>query len=124
MRNSPSWIALYMGVLMAGGIACLLNGWWQAEELAEAIADVDCGLVFADPPRAARIADAGLPTTVIAIDDRPRLAEALAPVTNRAAGEAPPPALTGEANATTLFSPGSTDRKTVGQGKRASKRVN
>src|SRR3546814_15309547 len=61
MCNSPSWIALYMGVLMAGGIACLLNGWWQAEELAEAIADVDCGLVFADPPRAARTADPGLP---------------------------------------------------------------
>src|SRR3546814_15020364 len=62
MRNSPSWIALYMGVLMAGGIACLLHGWWQAEELAAAIADVDCGLVFADPPRAARIADAGWPS--------------------------------------------------------------
>ena len=29
MRNSPSWIVLYMAVLMAGGIATLLNGWWQ-----------------------------------------------------------------------------------------------
>src|SRR3546814_8171810 len=101
-----------MCVLMAGGMACLLNGWWQAEELAEASADVDCGLVFADPPRAARIADAGLPTTVIAIDDRPRLAEALAPVTNRAAGDAPLPALTGEDDATILFTSGSTGRST------------
>lgn len=32
MRNSPSWIALYMGVVMAGGIATLLNGWWTPEE--------------------------------------------------------------------------------------------
>ena len=24
MRNSPSWIALYMGIVMAGGVACLL----------------------------------------------------------------------------------------------------
>ena len=36
MRNSPSWIVLYMGILMAGGVATLLNGWWQAEELAAA----------------------------------------------------------------------------------------
>src|SRR3546814_20354163 len=34
MRNSTSWIALYMGVLLAGGIACLPNGLWQAEGLA------------------------------------------------------------------------------------------
>ena len=39
MRNSPSWITLYMGITMAGGIACLLNGWWQSEELASAISD-------------------------------------------------------------------------------------
>ena len=37
---------------MAGGVATLLNGWWQAEELAAAIAEVECALVFADPPRA------------------------------------------------------------------------
>ncbi|RIA44591.1 acyl-CoA synthetase (AMP-forming)/AMP-acid ligase II [Hephaestia caeni] len=110
MRNSPSWIALYMGVLMAGGIACLLNGWWQAEELAEAIRDVDCGLVFADPPRRERIAGAGLATTVIAIDDRPRLAEALAPVTSPAGGDAALPALTGDDDATILFTSGSTGR--------------
>ena len=26
MRNSPSWIVLYMGIVMAGGVATLLNG--------------------------------------------------------------------------------------------------
>ena len=29
-----------MGVLMAGGVATLLNGWWEPEELAQAIDDV------------------------------------------------------------------------------------
>ena len=33
MRNAPSWIVLYMGTLMAGGVATLLNGWWQGGEL-------------------------------------------------------------------------------------------
>ena len=40
-----------MGVLMAGGVATLLNGWWQAEELQAGVEDVGCTLVFADPPR-------------------------------------------------------------------------
>ena len=30
MRNCPSWIVDYMGILKAGGVATLLNGWWQA----------------------------------------------------------------------------------------------
>ena len=30
MRNCPSWIVAYMAVLKAGGVATLLNGWWQA----------------------------------------------------------------------------------------------
>ena len=109
MRNSPSWIALYMGILMAGGIATLLNGWWQTEELAEAIADVECALVFADPPRADRLAQAaGIAAEVIALDDRPALAEALMPVVSRGTGEAALPALDGDSDATILFTSGST----------------
>ena len=110
MRNSPSWIALYMGIMMAGGIATLLNGWWTPEELAEAIRDVDCSLVFADPPRADRLAaiDA-LSCTVVAIDDRPPLAEALGAVTSRGGSEATIlPQLTGDDDATILFTSGST----------------
>src|SRR5687768_13590897 len=33
MRNCPSWIVTYMAVLKAGGIATLINGWWQADEM-------------------------------------------------------------------------------------------
>ncbi|MEP7223024.1 MAG: class I adenylate-forming enzyme family protein [Novosphingobium sp.] len=55
-RNSASWIVAYMAVLMAGGCATLLNGWWTAEEMAGAITLAECKLILADAPRAARIA--------------------------------------------------------------------
>ena len=29
MRNCPVWIVSYMAILKAGGIAALLNGWWE-----------------------------------------------------------------------------------------------
>ena len=104
MRNSPAWIALYMGVLMAGGVATLLNGWWQAAELESAIADVDCTLVLADPPRAKRLGD--VPVSVLMIDDLLPLAEALAPLAG--ASDAALPAVVGEDDATILFTSGST----------------
>ncbi len=110
MRNSPSWIALYMGILMAGGIATLLNGWWQTAELASAIADVDCALVFADAPRAQRLEEAtALGAQVMAIDDRLPLATALAPLFARGGSEATVlPMLRGDDDATILFTSGST----------------
>ncbi len=109
MRNSPSWIVLYMGILMAGGVATLLNGWWQTAELADAIAEVECKLVFADAPRAQRLDEAtGLAAQVVAIDDRLPLAQALAAVTGRGGADAVLPMLSGEDNATILFTSGST----------------
>ena len=54
-RNSANWIVLYMGILMAGGCATLLNGFSNGEELADAIDLVECKLVFADTGRAARL---------------------------------------------------------------------
>ncbi|MBX9881441.1 MAG: acyl--CoA ligase [Sphingomonas sp.] len=111
MRNSPSWIALYMGVLMAGGVATLLNGWWQAGELAEAVADVECRLVFADAPRAQRLAEAtGVGAEVVAIDDRLPLAQALARLTERGRDDAALPILGPDDLATILFTSGSTGR--------------
>jgi long-chain acyl-CoA synthetase len=108
MRNSPSWITLYVGILLAGGIACLLNGWWQSDEMAAAVADVDCRIVFADPPRVKRLnAIEGLTAQVIEIDDTLPLAEAMAPVR----GIDPAtllPTLAPEDDATILFTSGST----------------
>ncbi len=109
MRNSPSWIALYMGIVMAGGIATLLNGWWQADELAAAIGEVECSLVFADPPRVKRLgAIAGLTATVQPIDDTLPLAAALAPITAGDVAGAVLPDVGGEDCATILFTSGST----------------
>ena len=105
MRNSASWITLYMGVLMAGGVACLLNGWWQGEELATSIGDVGCSLVFADRPRAERLG--GIGCRVVAIDDTLPLRQALAPLT-AGAGEAPLPEIAADDDATILFTSGST----------------
>ena len=57
MRNCPSWILTYMGVVKAGGIATLLNGWWEPAEMEHAIALTDPKLIIADTPRARRIAE-------------------------------------------------------------------
>ena len=108
-RNSPSWIVLYMGILMAGGVATLLNGWWQAEEFEGAIRDVGVTLVFADPPRARRLAAiAGLDDVAVeTFDDLQPLAVALDPVFARAKG-GDLPAIDGADHATILFTSGST----------------
>ena len=103
MRNSPSWIVLYMAIVMAGGVATLLNGWWQAEELDAAIRDVGCALVFADPPRAKRLA--GSAATVLTIDDTLPLDRALAA---SADGGGTLPAIGATDHATILFTSGST----------------
>ncbi len=106
MRNSPSWIVLYMGIVMAGGVATLLNGWWQAEELAAAVAEVDCTLVFADPPRARRLG--GIAASVLTIEDGLPLEQALAGLTAGADGGGTLPAIAGTDHATILFTSGST----------------
>ncbi len=110
MRNAPSWIVLYMGIIMAGGVATLLNGWWQGSELCAGIDDVGCTLVFADPPRAKRLeeCDATPGGLVILVDVALPLAEALAPVIGSDDGSAALPELTGDDLATILFTSGST----------------
>ncbi|MEE2916688.1 MAG: class I adenylate-forming enzyme family protein [Pseudomonadota bacterium] len=108
-RNSPSWIVLYMGILMAGGVATLLNGWWQSEEFEAAIRDVGVTLVFADPPRARRLAAIpGLGDVAVeTFDDLQPLQVALDPVFARAKG-GDLPAIDGADHATILFTSGST----------------
>ena len=67
MRNCPAWIVAYMAVLKAGGIATLVNGWWQADELRHGLALTEPCLVLCDAPRAKRLEATGL-------DYRPRRA--------------------------------------------------
>ncbi len=109
-RNAPAWIVAYMGILMAGGVATLLNGWWQGGEFTDAIADTGTRLVIADPQRAERLAD--LPALdVVALDVARPLDEALAPLLARGGGaDTPLPAIGPDDLATILFTSGSTGR--------------
>ncbi|WP_174280212.1 class I adenylate-forming enzyme family protein [Sphingomonas bacterium] len=84
MRNSPAWIATYMGVLIAGGVATLLNGWWQADEMTAALREVRCALIVADGPRVARLGVVDGPP-LIELDDTLPLDRAIAPLAGPAA---------------------------------------
>src|SRR5437016_4424376 len=56
MRNCPAWIVSYMAIIKAGGIATLLNGWWEPFEMEHAVQLTEPKLIIADAPRAKRIA--------------------------------------------------------------------
>ena len=111
MRNANAWCVTYLGILLAGGCATLLNGWWQGAELAAGIRDAEATLVIADVQRAARLSEPGVDhgATLITLDITQPLGDALAPVTD-AGGSADTalPALTGQDLATILFTSGST----------------
>jgi len=112
MRNAPSWIIVYMGVVMAGGVATLLNGWWQGPELCTGIADVGCTLVFADPPRAKRLdeCDGDPGCEIVLIDVALPIGEALAPVLAKGGADAMLPSVNPDDPATILFTSGSTGK--------------
>jgi len=57
MRNLPEWPVVFMGALLAGGIAVPLNAWWSGTELAFGILDSGARFVFADAERLARLKD-------------------------------------------------------------------
>ncbi len=111
MRNANAWVIVYMGIIMAGGCATLLNGWWQPGELVSGIDTTETRLVIADPQRAARLADPSISHTaqVITLDIGLPLDQAIAPITQGLAGDAAfLPVLTGDDLATILFTSGST----------------
>jgi acyl-CoA synthetase (AMP-forming)/AMP-acid ligase II len=106
MRNCPAWIVAYMAVLKAGGIATLVNGWWQAEELRHGLALTEPCLVLCDAPRAKRLEATGLAIASVVLPIEKPIEEALAPMFGR--GEADLPEVLPEDDATILFTSGST----------------
>jgi acyl-CoA synthetase (AMP-forming)/AMP-acid ligase II len=107
MRNSPAWIAAYMAAIKAGGIATLINGWWQAEEMRHALALTEPTLIIADEARARLLAAAGCTIPIAALPVERPLAEALAPLLAPGT-EADLPEIAPEDDATLLFTSGST----------------
>ncbi|MEK6637396.1 MAG: class I adenylate-forming enzyme family protein [Pseudomonadota bacterium] len=109
-RNAPSWIILYMAILMAGGVATLLNGWWQGSELADGIDDVGVTLLFTDTQRAKRLNEANrvVMAEMVVIDLGLPTAQALAHVIAKGAQDAVLPEITSDDLATILFTSGST----------------
>lgn len=108
MRNCPGWIVSYMGALKAGAVATLVNGWWQTDELAHALALTEPTLVIADAPRAARIASLGGGHDLVTLPVEQHLTQALAPLLEGARAGAVLPEVTPEDDATILFTSGST----------------
>ena len=109
MRNAPGWIVSYMAVLKAGGIATLINGWWEPGELAHALELTQPALVIADAPRAKRIAETALDIETVVLPIEWPIEEAMAPLLERKGAEdASLPEVTPEDDATILFTSGST----------------
>jgi acyl-CoA synthetase (AMP-forming)/AMP-acid ligase II len=109
MRNCPAWEVCYFAILAAGGIATLLNGWWESHELAHGLKLTEPVLVIADGPRAERIAACGADVATIALPIEQPLADALAPLLGEEDNKhVALPAIEPEDDATILFTSGST----------------
>ena len=108
-RNSANWVLAHMAIIMAGGCATLLNGWWTGEELAEGISLTGCRLVLADPQRAARLdgIECGARIATFSHGGAPK--EGFASLLE-GAGEAELPQLGPNDLATILFTSGSTGK--------------
>ena len=108
MRNCPAWVVGYMAIAKAGGIAALLNGWWQPHEMKHALDMVEPKLIIADAPRAKRIEGVCGACSLVSLPIEQHLEQALAPLLDGADAEAELPDIGPEDDATILFTSGST----------------
>ena len=108
MRNCPSWILSYMAIIKAGGIATLLNGWWEAQEMEHALRLVEPQLIIADARQAKRIAEKCSDLKTLPIDINLPVEQALGELLDVADDGAALPEILPEDEATILFTSGST----------------
>jgi long-chain acyl-CoA synthetase len=109
-RNSANWIIAYMAIIMAGGVATLLNGWWQGGELADGIRMVGCRYLLADAQRAARLEGHDIGDAHILLFDHDcDPLEGLGTLISKGGGASTPlPLIDPLDNATILYTSGST----------------
>jgi long-chain acyl-CoA synthetase len=109
-RNSANWIIASMAIIMAGGVATLLNGWWQGGELADGIRMVGCRYLLADQQRAARLDGQDLGgCEVLLFDHDVAPLEGLGILLAKGGrADTPLPAIQPTDNATILYTSGST----------------
>lgn len=109
-RNSANWIVAYMAILLAGGVATLLNGWWQGSELSDGINMVGCRYVLADAQRAKRMEGLDLHNSeIILFEHGVAPVEGLSALLSRGGGtDTALPAIDPLDNATILYTSGST----------------
>jgi acyl-CoA synthetase (AMP-forming)/AMP-acid ligase II len=108
MRNCPAWILSYMAIVKAGGIATLLNGWWEAHEMGYSIALTDPKLIIGDELRCNRMAAACSGRDVVRVPIELPAEKALAEILAEADESQPLPEIAPEDDATILFTSGST----------------
>jgi acyl-CoA synthetase (AMP-forming)/AMP-acid ligase II len=108
MRNCPAWIVSYMAIAKAGGIATLINGWWQTQELAHALQLTEPKLVICDAPRAKRIEGAGTGLEQVTLKVDEPLERTLEPLLSAGGEELALPEVSPDDEATILFTSGST----------------
>ena len=108
MRNCPAWVVSYMGIVKAGGVATLLNGWWEAQEMEQAIRLAEPRLIIADAPRARRIADKCSDVATLAVPIELPVEQAMAELLHDRDEDKVLPEVTPEDDATLLFTSGST----------------
>jgi len=108
-RNSAHWIISYMGIIMAGGSATLLNGFWTGHELAYGIDLAQCSLVLADKSRAKRLEDTEHSARIVIFSHDGPPAKGLANIWAQGdPAETPLPELAPDDLATLLYTSGST----------------
>ena len=108
MRNCSAWIVSYMAIVKAGGIATLLNGWWEAHEMEQAVRLSEPKLIIADAARAKRIADKCSDIATLAVPIDLPVEQALAELLHDRDENSVLPEIGPDDDATLLFTSGST----------------